>query len=615
MVFNWSVSDNNVDNLSCDLFVDDVLGLSGSFTPGEQDITQSVNVSEDGEHSWRVFCSDNFENNYSTGSRTFTIDVVSPEIELNFPKENSVVSSSEINFNWTVFDDINQNVTCNLNLDGDNEISGMVVQNNTYASYEITGLSDGNHYWNVSCIDRAQNQIVSGTRSFEIDTVAPSIISQELANLTDESATINWETSEASNSTLYYGLSENKLNNSIGTLSGTDSYSVNLQNLKEQTPYYYYVRVCDSAENCFDSETFNFTTGENYPPSIDGFIPFEDPLILKSSSQEFEINASDMNNDIISITWMVNDTVVGNGNSYTFNGVNVSGEKHFQVKAVISDGVNNRTNVWDLTQKELPEMGHYSGQTTNLSEIHDLSNVDNFTIENDQGGMIKWSSSVDLTQMPVIDSFINIAPNMIAVDSSNLEGLSGSATIYMYNLSYSRVPQIYYNEGFTTNSSEVNEPCPSDVCSNIIFNKTTGTLKFDVSHFSVFRTVAATKKKSSTEEIEKEEEKEISRPIKLPHLRFLNEEIMSGDVAELSVELNNMDKKDIDNVKITVVFPEIGVRMSEGPFELDNIKNTNRVLSLAIPQDVSPGLYIARITVTGDDGRIQRRVHRHLRVI
>jgi len=101
-------------------------------------------------------------------------ELIKPTIVLNSPIDNYNITSSLVNFNWTASDNLDSLLSCNLTIDGVINATNISSQNNTATNYTVS-LSDGVHYWNVTCIDDADNLNTSETRVVNLDMVLPQI--------------------------------------------------------------------------------------------------------------------------------------------------------------------------------------------------------------------------------------------------------------------------------------------------------------------------------------------------------------------------------------------------------------------------------------------------------
>ncbi|MBI4453305.1 PKD domain-containing protein [Candidatus Woesearchaeota archaeon] len=88
-----------------------------------------------------------------------------------------------------------------------------------------------------------------------------------------------------------------------------------------------------------------------------------------------------------------------------------------------------------------------------------------------------------------------------------------------------------------------------------------------------------------------------------------------GDMVELLVNFKNEANWDLENVKITSIIPELGVKKSAGPFDLDEGDETTKILYLQLPYDAPQGEYDIRVVINNDgDDKIHRIKHRKITI-
>ena len=88
-----------------------------------------------------------------------------------------------------------------------------------------------------------------------------------------------------------------------------------------------------------------------------------------------------------------------------------------------------------------------------------------------------------------------------------------------------------------------------------------------------------------------------------------------GDMIELLVNFKNQANWDLENVKITSIIPELGVKKSAGPFDLDQGDETTKILYLQLPYDAPQGEYDIRVVINNDgDDKIHRIKHRKITI-
>ena len=119
----------------------------------------------------------------------------------------------------------------------------------------------------------------------------------------------------------------------------------------------------------------------------------------------------------------------------------------------------------------------FNGSTTTFSGLstEELNNMSNLTLEKSNYGKIIFNESINLTQVAGVDRTVNfdrdlnISDNLINADSNELPYINKSATIYLYNLTFT-TPQIISGSG---------------VCSTCtLISYSGGTLIFSVTSFS-----------------------------------------------------------------------------------------------------------------------------------
>jgi hypothetical protein len=90
-------------------------------------------------------------------------------------------------------------------------------------------------------------------------------------------------------------------------------------------------------------------------------------------------------------------------------------------------------------------------------------------------------------------------------------------------------------------------------------------------------------------------------------------ERLPGDQVPLRIKFENDGNKDMDNTKVIVMIPDLNVRDSVGPFDLDAGEEVSKTMLLALPGDVEPGMYPVRLYI--HNLRTHRIVHRDIEVI
>ena len=163
----FNLTDNMDLVLNYSVFVNGTLNISG--TANNASITPANLIGlTNGSHEIVVQALDEALNSQNSSSIIIYVDTVTPFVELNYPGNDTNHTTSVMEFNFTVTDNMADYLLCNLTLDG--SVIGQNIQalNGVVQNFTFSGLVGGYHYWNVSCIDRASNRGISDTWRFYI---------------------------------------------------------------------------------------------------------------------------------------------------------------------------------------------------------------------------------------------------------------------------------------------------------------------------------------------------------------------------------------------------------------------------------------------------------------
>jgi len=166
-------------------------------------------------------------------------------------------------------------------------------------SVALGGLSASTtYYYRVISRDAAGNEAVSAERSFDTvaDTTPPVISGETETGITDQSATIGWNTNEPATSQVEYGTTST-IHGGYDQTTTLDpsllgAHSVTLTGLTPDTIYYYRVISQDAAGNESVSGERTFTTLADTTP----------PVITPGS-----ISATGITDKAATITWVTNE--------------------------------------------------------------------------------------------------------------------------------------------------------------------------------------------------------------------------------------------------------------------------------------------------------------------
>ena len=183
--YNWKAYDNVDKSLSCKISIDGSVNESGIASPNGTATNQTVYNVAQGSHTWNVTCIDDNSNFNTSAPYNFTIDTKKPNIALASPTDSITTSNTSLVFNWTVTDNVDPSMMCNLTINGTVNQSRIVSTNNTAVNVTVTSFDQGTYFWNVTCIDNASNINTSTNRNFTISLVSPDTDKFSVKNLTN----------------------------------------------------------------------------------------------------------------------------------------------------------------------------------------------------------------------------------------------------------------------------------------------------------------------------------------------------------------------------------------------------------------------------------------------
>ena len=177
------------------------------------------------------------------------------------------------------------------------------------------------------------------------DTTLPIITNVTVANITDNSATINWKTDEIADSLVKYGAESG-----IYTMQKYDSaliisHRITLTGLSAGTTYYYIVNSTDSSDNSNESVEHNFTTlTPNLPPIANFSYSPEKPVVNQTTIFNAS-NSTDPDGTIENYEW---DFGEGNTTStpepIITHSYALAGDYTVNLTVTDDDGATNSTN-------------------------------------------------------------------------------------------------------------------------------------------------------------------------------------------------------------------------------------------------------------------------------
>ncbi|MBN2422330.1 DUF2341 domain-containing protein [Candidatus Woesearchaeota archaeon] len=300
-------------------------------------------------YNWSVICFDQYDVQGNSTTWLLKADKIKPAITLNAPENGYNTTSASVTFNFSVIDNLDDQLICNLTLDGEINISGITAYNNSENISSISNLTEGTHYWNITCIDEATNINTSETRSFSI-YIAPEItlIAPDANNWTNQQ-----------NVTFYFNVSDDTgiencsilINNQV---NDTKDSSEIINNAMNNFTVNYLDGIYNWSIECYDNTSLHmYTMSENRTLYVDlyepePYIETENKTWFYTATPLIYFNITDNMDSLLNYTFYVDDSlnVIGTADNATSTSVNLAtltnGSHTVVLEAV--DNAGNRKN-------------------------------------------------------------------------------------------------------------------------------------------------------------------------------------------------------------------------------------------------------------------------------
>lgn len=260
--FNFTVSDNLDDSLSCELYIGSDLEWYGEVTNNSEEIAHILLV--DGNHTYKINCSDNASNEIVSNEVNFTV-YAPPVIELVEPANESLVNESTLNFSYIPYDALGL-IECSIYLDEVEQDTSFAIVENVLNNFTLSGISEGQHNWSVECTDNDANVQMSNYSYFAMDVTAPKIILDTPLNesgidFNSGQVSFRWKAVDSFENFPRCDLIVDGNVEANDKLMTNDSFTTEIVNGLSMGEHYWNVSCWDSVNNLNYSETrtFNFT--------------------------------------------------------------------------------------------------------------------------------------------------------------------------------------------------------------------------------------------------------------------------------------------------------------------------------------------------------------------
>lgn len=340
-----------------------------------------VNNIGQGLYNWTVYCTDQDGNSFAPSEWNFTIDQEAPAISLANPEPNATLLSADVMFNFTATDNLDNNISCEMTLNGSVNKTGISLANGTYYNFTNYRMNDGLFIWNITCWDHAYNTNTSETRNFSVQE-PPSVY---LGDPADNNRTSNTNISffftpddNSGNITSCTLILNGEANETLNTVNISVENNITLYNMANGT--YAWTVNCTDASGNVGTNTSTKTlyidlTGPTiilYEPGQDETFN-EDDIYFNWTAIDFENTTIVCNLTVSDPLGQLNASITAISGSY-FNTTlyNLSDGIHFWNVTCWDDLGNNATSdTWNFTINQpdlLINSGNISFSNTNPDE-------------------------------------------------------------------------------------------------------------------------------------------------------------------------------------------------------------------------------------------------------
>ncbi|MFH1641540.1 MAG: hypothetical protein ABIC04_01440, partial [Nanoarchaeota archaeon] len=296
-----------------------------------------------------------YNNGYGKALFEIKPDTTPPKITLSKPVNNHNISNEPINFNWTADDLIDNNLSCNLTINGVVNVSDFGSIDEEFTNYSVGGFLEGVYQWNVTCIDDFNNSNTSETRTIIVDRTEPAIVLN--GPLDHFNTSYNWvllnytvtdNTFKILNCSLYLNNALNMTNASVR--NGSYSY-FNISAIPEGN-FKWNISCYDRVLNHNRSATKEFRIDTTSPSILN--VSQSHSVVFNFKNLTIYVNVTDnitIGNLLIEGNWtgiITNYSVVNyfgtSGNrryNYTIDAKNLSSGQHAAFKIFTNDSLGN----------------------------------------------------------------------------------------------------------------------------------------------------------------------------------------------------------------------------------------------------------------------------------
>ena len=151
----------------------------------------NVSFGKDGIYTWTVRAYDIIGLEGEADPRTIIIDTTHPEIIMHHPYEGQEVDWNNVTFNFTVTDNLAEEITCDVTIDG-TDYTGFILNNGSVFEWNEIML-DGSYNWSAKCTDEAGNYYETPPINFTVYAPPEVVLISPIENNRTKNRNITFE--------------------------------------------------------------------------------------------------------------------------------------------------------------------------------------------------------------------------------------------------------------------------------------------------------------------------------------------------------------------------------------------------------------------------------------
>jgi hypothetical protein len=318
--------------------------------PGQTSLDAGAYATEPGDNTFYVVAKDEAGNiNYATAaSVTFTANTPAPGVPLNLDIADistKATSTWKLALSWNTPAQIGAGIATYKVFRSTNGTDFTDIASTAGTSYVDSSLNQQLYYYKVQACDSANN---CGALTNTVNmlptgkfTSPANLLDGPTVDVSTRTATINWVTDRASDSSVEYGLSTGVyFSNNVSNNSQIDAHSITLNNLSAGTTYYFRSQWTDIDGNIGTSAEGSFTTLPS--PKVNNVNVTN--INLNNATVEFtSVGASSVQlafgaNDVMSNTQTLNTSTITSTYSIPLSGLSPGTTYTFTLNPTDLDG-------------------------------------------------------------------------------------------------------------------------------------------------------------------------------------------------------------------------------------------------------------------------------------